>query len=86
MFGLFGKKSGQPPQPAKPGGAGATGVMPTAGGKQPIGTVVMTGQTCPESGIWESQGSPSGRSSFTKGTRMPPFDTKSVVWKLVRYP
>lgn len=86
MFGLFGKKSGQPPQPAKPGGAGATGVMPTAGGKQPIGTVVMTGQTCPESGIWESQGSPSGRSSFTKGTRMPPLDTKSVVWKLVRYP
>jgi len=86
MFGLFGKKSGQPPQPAKPGGAGATGVMPTAGGKQPIGTVVMTGQTCPESGIWESQGSPSSRSAFTKGTRMPPFDKKSVVWKLVRYP
>ncbi len=84
MFGLFGKKGGQPQQPAKPGAAGV--VLPTAGGKQPIGTVVMTGQTCPESGIWESQGTPSGRSSFTKGTRMPPFDKKSCVWKLVRYP
>ncbi|MFM7347614.1 MAG: hypothetical protein ACKO1J_19855 [Tagaea sp.] len=47
MFGLFGKKGGQAQQPAKPG-AVPTGVMPTAGGgKQPIGIVVMTGQTCP---------------------------------------
>jgi hypothetical protein len=86
MFGLFGKKGNQPGQPAKPGAAGVKGALPTGDGKQPIGTVVMTGQTCPESGIWESQGTPSGRSSFTRGTRMPPFDKKSVVWKLVRYP
>jgi hypothetical protein len=46
----------------------------------------VTGQTCPESGIWESQGTPSGRSSFPKGTRMPAYDKKSCVWKLVRYP
>jgi hypothetical protein len=52
----------------------------------PLGTVVVTGQTCPESGIWESQGTPSGRSPFPKGTRMPAYDKKSVVWKLVRYP
>lgn len=86
MFGLFGKKT--QPQPAKPGVQPAKGVLPgaTADGKQPIGTVVLTGQTCPESGIWESQGTPSGRSSFSRGTRMPPFDKKSVVWKLVRYP
>jgi len=63
--------------PAKPGAAAA---------KAPIGTMILTGQTCPESGIWESQGTPSGRSSFPKGTRMPAYDKKSVVWKLVRYP
>jgi hypothetical protein len=64
--------------PAKPGAPAAA--------KLPIGTVVVTGQSCPESGIWESQGTPSGRSSFPKGTRMPAYDKKSCVWKLVRYP
>jgi hypothetical protein len=58
--------------------------MPPA--KLPVGTLVPTGRTCPESGIWESQGTPSGRSSFPKGARMPDYDHKSCVWKLVRHP
>jgi len=72
------------PLPPKMGGPAKPGAAVPA--KLPIGTMVVTGQTCPESGIWESQGTPSGRSSFPRGTRMPAYDKESCVWKLVRYP
>jgi hypothetical protein len=82
---FFGRQRKEmPPLPPKPGMPGKPGAAPS--NKMPIGTMVVTGQSCPESGIWESQGTPSGRSSFPKGARMPDFNKKSCVWKLVRYP
>ncbi len=82
---FFGRQRKEmPPLPPKPGMPGKPGAAPS--NKMPIGTMVVTGQSCPESGIWESQGTPSGRSSFPKGARMPDYNKKSCVWKLVRYP
>jgi hypothetical protein len=78
---FFGRQRKEmPPLPPKPGMPGKPGAAPS--NKMPIGTMVVTGQSCPESGIWESQGTP----SFPKGARMPDFNKKSCVWKLVRYP
>jgi len=82
---FFGRQRKEmPPLPPKPGMPGKPGAAPS--NKMPIGTMVVTGQSCSESGIWESQGTPSGRSSFPKGARMPDYNKKSCVWKLVRYP
>jgi len=81
---MFGRQRNAMALPPRPGMPGKPGAPPS--NKLPLGTLIVTGQTCPESGIWESQGTPSGRSSFPKGTRMPAYDKKSCVWKLVRYP
>ena len=49
-----------------------------------IGTTVRTGQTCPESGIWEVVGTPSTTAPIAKNNTMPPYAQRSVTWKLIQ--
>ncbi len=49
-----------------------------------IGTKAKTGETCPESGVWEVEGTPSTTAPISKGERMPPYKDKAVVWILIR--
>jgi hypothetical protein len=53
--------------------------------KTPIGTLVGTGHTCPESGVWRAQMSPYGTAPIAKGNRMPPYHGAAVYWKLIQY-
>ncbi|MBI5519898.1 MAG: hypothetical protein HY916_07550 [Desulfovibrio sp.] len=53
--------------------------------KHPIGTTASTGQTCPESGVWKVQGTPSTTAPIAKGNIMPPYGGKAVTWMLVQY-
>ncbi len=53
--------------------------------KKPIGTTAKTGERCPESGVWQSQDTPSTTAPIAQHNVMPPHNNKSVVWKLVRY-
>ena len=53
--------------------------------KLPLGTTRTTGQKCPESGVWESQSNPSTTIPLSKGETFPPYNNKSVTWKLIRY-
>lgn len=53
--------------------------------KKPIGTTARTGERCPESGVWESQDTPSTTAPIAVHNVMPPHNSKAVVWKLVRY-
>lgn len=52
--------------------------------KSPIGTTCHTGQTCPESGIWEAIGFGT-TAPIAKGNTFPPCKGQSAVWKLVQY-
>ena len=51
----------------------------------PIGTLVRTGEICPESGVWEAQDTRPTTAPIAKGNRMPPHVGKAVYWKLIRY-
>lgn len=51
----------------------------------PLGTIAHTGETCPESGIWEAQSNPSTTAPIAKGNRMPPYNGRAVDWKLIAY-
>jgi hypothetical protein len=53
--------------------------------RTPLGTVVHTGQTCPESGVWEVVGYPTTTAPIAKGNTMPPYGGRSVSWKLKSY-
>lgn len=53
--------------------------------KKPIGTTAKTGETCPESGVWESQDHPSTTAPIAVSNIMPPHNGKAVVWKLIRH-
>jgi hypothetical protein len=53
--------------------------------KAPLGTTARTGETCPESGVWEVVGSPSTTAPIAKGNKMPPYGGKAVTWRLIRY-
>lgn len=53
--------------------------------KMPLGTTARTGARCPESGVWQSQTSPSTTAPIAKGNVMPPYRGNAVTWKLVRY-
>ena len=53
--------------------------------RHPSGTTASTGQTCPESGIWKVQGTPSTTAPIAKGDRMPPYAGKAVTWALIQY-
>ena len=49
-----------------------------------VGRTANTGESCPESGIWEVQGSPSTTAPIAKGNTMPPYGGKAVTWKLIQ--
>ena len=51
----------------------------------PIGTKKYTGETCPESGKWKSNDSPSTTAPIAKGNRIPPHNGKAVYWTLIEY-
>lgn len=53
--------------------------------KTPLGTTRKTGEKCPESGIWEAQSTPSTTIPLTEGETFPPYNNKSVTWKLIQY-
>jgi hypothetical protein len=52
--------------------------------KRPVGTRARTGETCPESGVWKVEGTPSTTAPIAKGNRMPPYDGKAVTWILIQ--
>jgi hypothetical protein len=52
--------------------------------KAPIGTTARTGESCPESGVWKSQDSPSTTAPIAKGNTMPPHNGKAVTWILIQ--
>lgn len=49
-----------------------------------VGITAKTGERCPESGVWEVQGTPSTTAPIAKGNVMPPYANKAVTWKLIR--
>lgn len=53
--------------------------------KNPIGTLVRTGERCPESGVWALQDEPATQLFFYEGKIIPPSDEKNANWKLVSY-
>ncbi|PVE23987.1 hypothetical protein DC522_12825 [Microvirga sp. KLBC 81] len=57
----------------------------TAARRAPIGTKARTGETCPESGVWRVEGTPSTTAPISKGNRMPPYGNRAVTWVLVQY-
>ena len=60
-------------------------MLGTATKKAPIGTTARTGETCPESGVWRVQSTPSTTAPIAKGNRMPPYNNQAVTWVLIRY-
>lgn len=53
--------------------------------KKPLGTIARTGENCPESGIWKTNKRPTTSIPFTVGTRMPAYEGKPMLWRLVTY-
>ena len=51
---------------------------------KPIGTTAKTGETCPESGVWQVISTPSTTAPIAKGDRMPPYNNQAVTWKLIQ--
>lgn len=51
----------------------------------PLGTTRRTGQTCPESGVWEVVGTPSTTAPISRAETMPPYGGNAVTWKLIRH-
>lgn len=51
----------------------------------PLGTTAHTGQSCPESGVWEVVGTPSTTAPIAKHNTMPPYGGKAVAWRLKQY-
>jgi hypothetical protein len=53
--------------------------------KMPLGTRARTGETCPESGVWQSDDHPSTTAPISKGNTMPPHNGRRVDWILIQY-
>jgi hypothetical protein len=53
--------------------------------RKPIGTRAKTGETCPESGVWRSDDSPSTTAPISKGNTMPPHNGRAVEWVLIQH-
>jgi hypothetical protein len=51
----------------------------------PLGTTARTGQTCPESGVWNVIGNPSTTAPIAKGDTMPPYNGQAVTWQLIQH-
>lgn len=52
--------------------------------RKPIGTKARTGETCPESGVWQPEGE-TETAPIAEGNRMPPYKGKAVTWVLKQY-
>lgn len=50
----------------------------------PLGTTRKTGETCPESGVWEVVGDGS-TIPLSKGETFPPHKGQAVTWRLKQY-
>lgn len=57
----------------------------TAARKFPLGTTRKTGETCPESGVWETLSNPSTTAPIAVGNRFPPYNGQAVTWRLKAY-
>ena len=57
----------------------------TAVKRAPIGTKARTSETCPESGVWKVDGTPSTTAPIARGNKMPPYNQKAVTWTLIQY-
>jgi len=54
--------------------------------REPLGAVARSGEVCPESGIWKTSKTPPTTSiPYNKGTKMPAYEGKAIIWKLVSY-
>lgn len=53
--------------------------------RKPIGTTGKTGETCPESGVWEVVGTPSTTAPIAKGNTFPPYGGRAFTWRLKSY-
>lgn len=53
--------------------------------KVPLGTRAKTNTTCPESGIWKVEGTPTTTAPIAKGNNMPPYGGRVVTWILIQY-
>lgn len=53
--------------------------------RAPIGTRAHTGQSCPESGVWKVEGTPSTTAPIAKGNTLPPYSGQAVTWILQSY-
>jgi hypothetical protein len=53
--------------------------------RAPIGTKARTGETCPESGVWKVEATPTTTAPIAKGNVMPPYGGKAVTWVLIQY-
>lgn len=53
--------------------------------RKPIGTRARTGESCPESGVWRVDGTPSTTAPIAKGNRMPPYGGRAVTWVLTAH-
>ncbi len=57
----------------------------TTATRVPLGTTARTGETCPESGVWQAVSTPSTTAPIAKENRMPPYNGQAVSWKLIQY-
>ena len=53
--------------------------------RAPLGTKCRTGETCPESGVWKVEGTPTTTAPIAKGNQFPPYGGKAVYWILIQY-
>jgi hypothetical protein len=51
----------------------------------PLGTTARTGERCPESGVWQVVGYPTTTAPIAVHNVMPPYNGRSVTWKLIAY-
>lgn len=51
----------------------------------PLGSTAKTGETCPETRVWQVVGTPTTTAPIAKGNRMPPYGSRAVTWKLTKY-
>ena len=52
--------------------------------RYPIGTTARTGETCPESGVWQPVGY-NTTAPIARGNRMPPYAGMAVTWRLIQH-
>lgn len=50
--------------------------------KTQVGTVLKTGERCPETGLWKVLENPSFEVQINEGSFMPPYKGRSVSWEL----